>query len=118
MLRGVSDSTASIGFYHSTSSLRSNPAQDQGIPMDYLGINIEGPPTEGFFSYPVCRVPGDVAKAQGSAAGRPPRIYPDRAVMNNPKVHLKIYEIKNVLFPAALKTNGNRHAGRSETLAV
>src|SRR2546426_9471358 len=58
MLRGVSDSTASIGFYNSKSSLTPNPAQDQSIPMDYLGINIEGPSSEGFFFYPVYRVHG------------------------------------------------------------
>ena len=78
MLRGVSDSTASIGFYNSVSSLRTNPAQDQAIPMDYLGINIEGPSSEGFYFYPVYRVHGDLAKAYQVRAGRALRIYPDR----------------------------------------
>jgi len=78
MIRGVTDSTASIGFYHSTWSLRSNPAQDQSIPMDFLGINIEGPSSEGFFFYPVYRVHGRVAGALGGGSGKAPRIYPDR----------------------------------------
>ncbi len=77
MLRGVSDSTASIGFYNSISSLQKNPAQDQSIPMDYLGINIEGPSSEGFFFYPVYRTHDQIAGALSSRASRPPRIYPD-----------------------------------------
>ncbi len=80
MIRGVTDSTASIGFYHSTWSLHSNPAQDRSIPMDYLGINIEGPSSEGFFFYPVYRVHGQVAGALGGRLGKAPRIYPDRKV--------------------------------------
>jgi hypothetical protein len=80
MVRGVSDSTASIGFYHSNWSLRSNPRQDQAIPMDYLGINIEGPSPEGFFFYPVYRVHGEQAGALGGGSGRVPRIYPDGKV--------------------------------------
>ncbi len=78
MIRGVTDSTASIGFYNSTWSLHSNPAQDQSIPMDYLGINIEGPSSEGFFFYPVYRVHGHVAKALDGRSGKAPHIYPDR----------------------------------------
>ncbi len=80
MLRGVSDSTASIGFYNSISSMRTNAAQDQPIPMDYLGINIEGPSSEGFFFYPVYRVHGRIAGSLGSASAHPPRIYPDGTV--------------------------------------
>jgi len=75
MLRGVSDSTASIGFYNSVSSTGVYPSQKQSIPMDYLGINIEGPSSEGFFFYPVFRNHGDIAQAK--SAGAPP-IYPDR----------------------------------------
>ncbi|PYJ01604.1 MAG: hypothetical protein DME25_17790 [Verrucomicrobia bacterium] len=77
MLRGVSDSSASIGFYHSTWSLHQNPAQDQGIPMDYLGINIEGPSSEGFLFYPVYRVHGAIAAAYDRNSGTALRIYPD-----------------------------------------
>ena len=80
MLRGVTDSTASIGFYNATWSMKTNPSQNQSIPMDYLGINIEGPSREGFFFYPVYRVHGGQAKALGGTAGKAPRIYPDRTV--------------------------------------
>jgi hypothetical protein len=77
MTRGVTDSTASIGFYHSKFSLSENPAQDQSIPMDFLGINIEGPSSEGFFFYPVYRVHGEVAGANPCRKDRPLRIYAD-----------------------------------------
>lgn len=80
MIRGISDSTASIGFYNSTWSLHPNPRQDQGIPMDYVGINIEGPSSEGFFFYPVYRAHGDIAGALGGRSGNTPPIYPDRTV--------------------------------------
>lgn len=80
MRRGVTDSTASIGFYHAEHSMRSNPSQAHGIPMDYLGINIEGPSSEGFYFYPVYRTHGDAAKAMSAREGRPPRIYPDGRV--------------------------------------
>jgi hypothetical protein len=76
MLRGISDGTAAIGFYNSVESMRVNPSQQHSVPMGFLGINIEGPSSEGFFFYPVCRteagtsaVPSDYRKA--------PRIYPD-----------------------------------------
>ncbi|HUF64016.1 MAG TPA: hypothetical protein VMN36_18200 [Verrucomicrobiales bacterium] len=77
MLRGVSDSTASIGFYHAEHSMWSNPSQKHAIPMDYLGINIEGPSSEGFFFYPVYRTHGDAAKAATRGESELPRIYPD-----------------------------------------
>jgi hypothetical protein len=38
--------------------------------MDYLGINIEGPSSEGFFFYPVYRVHGEIAKALGWDGGK------------------------------------------------
>jgi hypothetical protein len=80
VLRAVSDSTASIGFYHSKHSMQSNPSQKQSIPMDYVGINIEGPSGEGFFFYPVYRTHSDEGIALGSNGGKSPRIYPDRRV--------------------------------------
>jgi hypothetical protein len=80
VLRAVTDSTASLGFYHSVWSMQSNPAQDQAIPMDYLGINIEGPSSEGFFFYPIYRVHGNLAGALGGGSSKAPRIYPDRKV--------------------------------------
>jgi len=80
VLRAISDSTASIGFYHSKHSMQSNPSQKQSIPQDYVGINIEGPSGEGFFFYPVYRTHGEEGIALGSNGARSPRIYPDRKV--------------------------------------
>jgi hypothetical protein len=80
MLRGVTDSTASIGFYHSKWSMQSNPSQNQAVPRDYLGVNIEGPSSEGFFFYPVYRTAGEAAKTWSREAGAPLRIYPDGKV--------------------------------------
>jgi hypothetical protein len=77
VLRAISDSTASIGFYNSQTSMSSSPSQQQSIPMDYLGINIEGPSSEGFFFYPVYRVHRDSAGALGHDGGKSLRIYPD-----------------------------------------
>ena len=77
MLRGVSDSTASIGFYNSVTSLHVNPSQDQSVPMGSVGINIEGPSSGGFYFYPVYRNHGDVAGACNPRAAGGPRIYPD-----------------------------------------
>ena len=78
MTRGVSDSTASIGFYHSEFSLKKNPLQEHSIPMDYLGINIEGPSSEGFYYYPVYRVHGGMSAAYNYRNGRALKIYPDK----------------------------------------
>lgn len=80
VLRAISDSTASIGFYHSSFSMQSNPSQKSSIPMDYLGINIEGPSSEGFFFYPVYRIHGEDGLALGHNGGKAPLIYPDRTV--------------------------------------
>lgn len=75
MLRGISDATASIGFYNSVESMRVNPFQQHSVPLGFLGINIEGPSSEGFFFYPVCRLdPGNGIVADSRKA---PRIYPD-----------------------------------------
>jgi hypothetical protein len=48
--------------------------------MDYLGVNIEGPSSEGFCFYPVYRVHGDVEGALPPRSGGAPHIYPDRKV--------------------------------------
>lgn len=77
VLRAISDSTASIGFYHSKHSMQTSPAQNQSIPMDYLGINIEGPSSEAFFFYPVFRAHGQDGVTRGWDGGKAPRIYPD-----------------------------------------
>ncbi len=80
MIRGVTDSTASIGFYHSKWSMQSNPSQAQGTPIDYLGMNIEGPSSEGFFCYPLYRLHGGEHQTLRPEPGKAPRIYPDRQV--------------------------------------
>ena len=80
VLRAISDSTASIGFYHSKLSMESNPSQKQGIPMNYVGINIEGPSAEGFFFYPIYRAHGQDGKTRGYEGGKAPRIFPDGKV--------------------------------------
>jgi len=80
MLRGVTDSTASIGFYHATHSMESNPSQNQSVPRDYLGINIEGPSSEGFLFYPVYRPHAGDAQVWNRNAGTPLRIHPDGSV--------------------------------------
>ncbi len=76
MLRGISDATASIGFYNSVESMRVNHSQQHSVPMGFLGINIEGPSSEGFFFYPACRVEqgNSIVPAEYRKA---PRIYPD-----------------------------------------
>jgi hypothetical protein len=48
--------------------------------MDFAGINIEGPSSEGFYFYPVYRVHGEEAQALGWSGGKAPRIYPDGQV--------------------------------------
>ena len=58
----------------------SNSSQQHSVPMDYLGINIEGPSAEGFFFYPVYRTHGDPGKVLGYGGGKTPRIHPDRKV--------------------------------------
>jgi len=80
MLRGVTDSTASIGFYHQAHSMTPNPSQKNSVPRDYLGINIEGPSSEGFFFYPVYRTHDGDQRAWNRNAGEPLRIRPDGTV--------------------------------------
>jgi hypothetical protein len=74
--RGVTDSGALIGFYHSAKSMEVSNRQDSGSPKCFVGFVIEGPSMEGFFVYPSYRMDGD---EQGSAAraADPLRIYPD-----------------------------------------
>jgi hypothetical protein len=80
VLRAVSDSTAAIGFYHSAHSMTTNSSQKHSIPCDFLGINIEGPSSEGFFFYPVYRTHSQDGVALGYGGGKAPRIFPDRSV--------------------------------------
>jgi hypothetical protein len=75
--RGVSDSTTLFGFYHSRESLRRNDSQNDAVPESVLGIHIEGPSSEGFCFYPVCRAKG--GNGRSASARDAPRIYPDSA---------------------------------------
>jgi WD40 repeat protein len=76
MRRGVTDSTILIGFYNARDSMASNPSQDAGLPMNFLGIATDGPSREGFYFAPCYRVNGD---GRGHAVDQhnPPHLYPD-----------------------------------------
>jgi hypothetical protein len=73
--RGVSDSSVLIGFFHSKESMAVTDSQASGIPVSFLGISTDGPSREGFHFAPIYRTKGD---RQGYAAGKLPRILPDR----------------------------------------
>lgn len=75
--RGVSDSTTLLGFFHHERSVAVNPSQSNAIPADFLGIAIEGPSSEGFYVYPLCRSGGDPTSIGFVRSA--PRIYPDGA---------------------------------------
>ena len=76
--RGVTDSTTLFGFFNVKSATRSNPSQSQAIPEGVVGINIEGPSSEGFCFYPVTRLPGRDGRVSPDL--RSLHIYPDGAV--------------------------------------
>ncbi|MHB0998853.1 MAG: hypothetical protein ACYC27_06370 [Armatimonadota bacterium] len=75
---GVSDSTASIGFYNSVHSMSVNDSQQFGVPRDFLGIYIEGPSREGFYFYPVFR--GHLGDPSSGYPDNLPHILPDGTV--------------------------------------
>jgi len=75
MTRGVSDSTTLFGFFNVAAATRQNPSQSDAIPEGVLGVNIEGPSSEGFYFYPVSRPLGR-GGSNASGAGAP-RILPD-----------------------------------------
>ncbi len=81
LVRGVTDSTTLIGYYHSEGSFRASAAQKNAIPENFLGAAIEGPSRDGFRFYPLLGTDSD---AEGMAGLRPqggdpepPWIYPD-----------------------------------------
>ena len=78
LLRGVSDSTTLFGFFNVQTAMRSNPSQNQGLPDGVVGVNIEGPSSEGFCFYPVARVAGGDGEVAPDL--RSVRILPDGAV--------------------------------------
>jgi hypothetical protein len=77
MTRGVSDSTTLFGFFGSVDAMRRNDSQSEGIPEGVAGIHIEGPSSEGFFFYPVCRARGGNGRCADPRSC--PRILPDGA---------------------------------------
>jgi hypothetical protein len=75
LLRGVSDSTSLVGFFHSDDSIAVSDTPSSGFPMNFLGMAIEGPSRDGFFFYPSYRLAGG---AEGYARGPElPHILPD-----------------------------------------
>lgn len=74
--RGVTDSTVLLGFFHSKDSMKVNPAQDSGLPRDFLGIVVDGPSREGFYYAPTYRL-HDGGQAHAGDNHHPPHIYPD-----------------------------------------
>lgn len=72
--RGISDSTALFGFFHSSHSVHVNESQKHGLPADFIGFAIDGPSREGFFISPVYRMHGE---SQGGGRENLPYIYPD-----------------------------------------
>lgn len=75
MTRGVTDSTALFGFYNSVDSLKNSDSQNDSTPESLVGIQVEGPSSDGFHFYPVVR-----AKNKGGRPGNvrlSPIIYPD-----------------------------------------
>ena len=77
MRRGVTDSTTLFGFFNVKAAMRSNPSQSQALPEGVIGINIEGPSSEGFCFYPVSRLPGRDGRVSPDL--RKLHIYPDAA---------------------------------------
>jgi hypothetical protein len=79
-LRGVSDSTTLIGFFHSDDSIRSNNSQNSATPENFVGAAIEGPSAEGFYLYPTYGVDQEGLRASGGrGTPTPPYIYPNGA---------------------------------------
>jgi hypothetical protein len=74
--RGVTDSTVLLGFFHAKDSMAVNPAQDSGLPRDFLGIVVDGPSREGFYSAPAYRL-HDGKQGHAGDSHHPPHVYPD-----------------------------------------
>jgi len=77
-LRGVSDSTTLIGFFHADDSMRSSDSQSSATPENFVGAEIEGPSSEGFYFYPTYGVDQEGVRASGGrGTPTPPYIYPN-----------------------------------------
>ena len=57
--------------------MRSNPSQAHSVPDSFVGVNIEGPSSEGFYFYPVYRTKGGEGRVARNRESL--RIYPDDA---------------------------------------
>ncbi len=75
LVRGVSDSTVLIGFFHAQDSMVVSDDQSSGWPVNFIGAAVEGPSSEGFLIYPAYRVPGGSGAL--ARAENPPHILPD-----------------------------------------
>ncbi|MCG8586797.1 MAG: hypothetical protein MI757_19000, partial [Pirellulales bacterium] len=53
--RGVTDSTSLLGFFHSQKSTALTDSQQTAWPMNFLGVAVEGPSSEGLLLYPAYR---------------------------------------------------------------
>ena len=74
--RGVTDSAAIFGFFHSKKSIEISERQDSGAPKCFLGVSTDGPSTDGFHFSPVYRVDGDGQGPPGRTKD-PLLIHPD-----------------------------------------
>ncbi len=55
--RGITDAGTLIGWFHAEHSLQ-NGTDSCGLPQDFLGVQIDGPSSEGFFFLPTYRIHG------------------------------------------------------------
>ena len=76
MTRGVTDSSATIGFFNSSKSVEVSKRQDSGTAKCLVAMIIEGPSKEGHFCYPVYRANGD-QQGHNARDENPLYIYPD-----------------------------------------
>jgi hypothetical protein len=85
-LRGVTDSTSMIGFFHSEGTMRVSTAQRSGFPENFLGAVIEGPSSQGFYFYPAYGTDREGETLDGfrvePRGPEPPHLYPDGATHN------------------------------------
>jgi hypothetical protein len=72
--RGVTDSSSLLGFFNARQSMQSNPSQSAGLPVNFLGIQVDGPSREGFLVAPAFRAGASDSGRSGPGADH---IYPD-----------------------------------------
>jgi hypothetical protein len=84
-VRGVTDSSTLIGFFHVPRSVTIDPKSRKSprswtdyVPKDFLGVALKGPTREGFFFHPTYRLDGDAGGGNpGNAIANCPRIFFD-----------------------------------------